>query len=140
MSEKENSEKIYINVAQAYLETARSFHNCELNYTNNNSKKAIIQLEYFLVAMTIINSFLAVDSFFTLQLYLIWEHAKITKETFDKEPGLKDYKMMFDSFIKKYGNFNDFKQLKNTDLSNIKIKIKTVCENYNIEDIRKAKK
>lgn len=124
--------KITYDVAQCCLEMARAVYT-EVHLPGakqvplNKEVNLRSQMGFLITSLTIIYSYLAIEAFVNWHLYKIWQRSR---DTSGKAYG---------PFYQEYGQINEFTKLKDTDLGDLKKRIKVLCDNYEVRHIHKSK-
>jgi hypothetical protein len=142
------SDEIKIKLSQIYLEIARSFI-----YSSVRSRKFedILNDEEFkhdqstfifgMASVTSLYSYMAIESFINYGLYELWKHSRSAKKSIDEAnqlyPGLNAVPIYKD-FYDKYGKLDDFTEIKNTKLKELKERVKTLCKEFNYSPIHEV--
>ncbi len=132
---KKNDVPVSIEVAQSYLETARSIYNIKIEGTNKDIND-IANISLALTSISTIYSYMAVESFINRNLYNIWKDCQKAKSIIDENSDIQT-NVKYPEFCKKYLDCDDFKKLKDKKygLSNLKKRIKEVCKARKIKNI-----
>lgn len=131
-----------------YLEMARSVFtgifapkgkkNVKIDSTNEQQYAGII---FTMTTATVIYSYMAIESFINYWLYRIWEESRSCHDAIERinktNPALKSV-ARFDWFYKLYGKEDEFEKLSNTDLSDLKTRLKVVIDGLEIQQIHKT--
>jgi len=127
-----------IRISQAYLELARSYvgaiaHSETTDVSNPEQAELDNQAttSFAFAALSTIFSYMAIEAFVNYELFKIWQHARIAHDAIEKIQKTNASMPpvpVYDGFHKKYGHINDFTQLKNSDLVELKERIKVICE------------
>ena len=127
-----------IKVMQSFLETARSIHNIELK-TNSEmdfNMTNIASVSLGLTAISIIFSYMTIEAFVNKELYKAWKKYRHIKKLSDKDPTFIKEMPNIDLY-KKYSSCDDFKNLKNMGLGELKKRINDLCDIKGIDRIYK---
>lgn len=140
--------KINLSLTQLYLEMARSIFT-GIHPPENKTIDQILAEEgidpfagiiFSITSVTVIYSYLALESFTNYHLYKIWETSRKAHEAVEdlkqRDPKVAEKIIpTYDSFYKDYGRFNRFEDLKQTNLKDLDKRIKVICEAYKISKI-----
>jgi hypothetical protein len=132
------STRTKVKISQAYLELARSYldavaHSKTTDVSNPDQQELDKQATttFAFAALSTIFSYLAVEAFVNYELFHIWQHSRMAHDAIEnikkKDPSLKAVPIYYD-FYKKYGHIEDFSKLKDSNLRELKERIKIVCE------------
>lgn len=139
------STEIKIRLSQIYLETARSYLYCSIR---SRPIEELINDEEFhhdkstfilgLASISTLYSYLAIESFVNYNLYELWEHSRTAKKSIDEikqiNPSL-DAIPIYQDFYNKYGKFDDFSEIRKTNLRELKERIKILCKEFRYPQI-----
>jgi hypothetical protein len=143
------SDEVKIKLTQIYLEIARSFL-----YSNVRSKPMdkLIQDEDFaddnstfifgLASITTLYSYLAIEAFANYGVYELWKYSLNAKERIDElnklYPDLNAIPI-YKGFSDKYGEMENFADIRKTNLRELKERIKELCKEFHYPQIHEAK-
>ncbi len=137
--------KINLRLTQLYLEMARSvftgIHHPEIR--TEEEFDAIAGSIFSITTVTIIYSYLALEAFSNYHLYTIWEHSKkahkAIEELKQKDPEhTQKIIPTYDQFHQNYGRYDQFEDLKTTDLRELGERMKVICDAFKIPKIHEV--
>jgi len=141
--------KVNLRLTQLYLETARSIftgiHRTKedkLGEMSNEELDRLSNILFAMASMSVIYSYLAVESFANYHLYKIWTQGKRAQKAFE-DIGRKDPKLLvglrptYGDFFKKYGHVGKFEDLKTTRLRDLDKRLTEICTAYAIIPIHR---
>lgn len=120
---------ITYNVTQCYLEMARAVYTkwdlptANESSSNRELRSSVGQFSYLIVSLTVIYSYLAIEAFANWHLYKIWQRSRDTSGK------------VYNTFYEKYGQINEFTKVTGTELKELKMRIKVLCDSYKIPRI-----
>ncbi len=134
------SDEIKIKLSHIYLEIARSHLYCSVR---SRSIEELINDEEFLhdkstfilglASVSTLYSYLAIESFVNYNLYKLWEHSRNTKKSIDEinqeNLSLKAIPI-YQKFFNKYGKYDDFSEIRKSNLMELKERIKVLCKEF----------
>ena len=131
----------FIPITQCYLEMARSIIYSNVRHNNEVKNEKIDRDSSFTFAfasLTTIYSYLAVESFTNYHLFKLLKAAKYNHQQIEEinrlHPEL-NAKALYEDFYQKYGEAENFVDLKNTEISKMKEKLKVLCEEFKFPQI-----
>ena len=131
----------YIPITQCYLEMARSIIYANVRHNNEQKDEKIDRDSSFTFAfasLTTIYSYLAVESFTNYHLYELLKSAKYNHQQIEEinklHPEL-NAKALYEDFYQKYGDKDNFADLKNTEIGKMKGKLKVLCNEFKFPQI-----
>lgn len=140
--------KISLSLTHLYLEMARSVFT-GIHHPEKKPQDQILAEEgidpfagiiFSITTATIIYSYLALEAFVNYHLYQIWETSRIAHGAFEdlkqKKPSWAEKTIpIYRNFYQDYGQFDQFEDLKQTDLNDLGKRIKVICEAFKIRKI-----
>jgi hypothetical protein len=138
-----------ISLAQTFLETARCTHGIPLNIDRDKldslpgteNYDTIGSLALSLSSISIIFSYLAVESFINYQLYSLWRRSRDAHAQSQHEslPNARSKAALLKEFYNRFGIEDKFEQLKrNKEIRELSHRIKTVCIYLDVKPIHEA--
>lgn len=139
-----------LDIPHNYLEMARSVFTgihepkeIKKQEDENTKGKKQAGILFAMTSATVIYSYMAIESFINYWLYKIWEDSRYFHDKIEEinkaKPKLKSVARFDDLYIK-YGKEDNFEQLKNTDIGDLKKRINVVCEQLEIPPIHRKNK
>lgn len=141
-------EIIKIKLSQIYLETARSYLYSSIRsrpieelINDNEFQHDKSTFILGLASISTLYSYLAIESFINYNLYELWEHSRTAKESIDRinqeNPSMNAIPI-YQDFYNKYGKFDDFSEIRKTDLRELKERIKVLCKEFEYPQIHEV--
>lgn len=124
--------KITYHMTQCYLEMARAgctkwdLPDAKQFSSNGELRNLVGQFSFLITSLTIIYSYLAIEAFVNWYLYKIWKKSRDTSGE------------VYGTFYQEYGQTDEFTKLKDTDLADLKKRIKVLCDSYQVPHIYKS--
>ncbi|MBA7493633.1 hypothetical protein ES702_04192 [subsurface metagenome] len=119
-------------VTQCYLEMARAVYTkwclpTAKQFSSDRELKTLVgQFSFLIVSLTVIYSYLAIEAWANYYLHEIWRKSRFNS-------GKK-----YPAFPQKYRQINEFTKLKDTELKELKERIKVLCDSYQIPRIDRS--
>ena len=87
-----------------------------------------------MASVSTLYSYMSIESFINYELYGLWKHSRTSKKSIDEAnkmyPKLSAIPIYKD-FYDKYGKIDDFTEIRNTKLKELKERVKILCKEFN---------
>ena len=156
MSQEESQNKTttdniyYIDFSHAYLEMARSCYNIGIMRDQIQTEEEVIEAIGYdasgtrslaIASQSVIYSYLAIEAWTNEYLFYAWERSRECHEAVEQiHPDVRKREGIIPSldwFYRAYG-YHEFSELRNTDIQELKERIKVVCRALEIDPIHEA--
>lgn len=124
-----NKSTITYHMTQCYLEMARAVYTkwslptAKQLSSDRELKTLVGQFSFLIVSLAVIYSYLAIEAWVNYYLREIWQQCRV------------DLGKKYPAFPQKYCQINEFAKLKDTELKELKERIKVLCDSYQIPRI-----